>query len=91
MTRDAQLAGGDAGNLFNEFRITRSAKTDIVREDGGTSEIGVSVNRINAPDDRNGNLNTGRVNRGSIVRVCGIQPALRVGIGQRAGRRVAAA
>src|SRR5260370_42685286 len=48
-----QLAGRDAPNSLHKIRVARGAEADVVRKDGGSTQVAVAMSRIHAVEKWN--------------------------------------
>src|SRR5258708_20060875 len=48
-----QLGGRDAPNSLHKIRVARGAEADVVRKDGGSTQVAVAMSRIHAVEKWN--------------------------------------
>ena len=70
----ADLGGGGRTDPFDQRRIVRRAKPDVVRKQRGADDVRMAVHSIGAPDHRNADAAIALVDRGMPIGIGQLQP-----------------
>jgi hypothetical protein len=87
---DADLACGHGADAFDQIGIMRRAERDIVRKQRGADDVGMAVDGIGAPQNRNADAARRPIGRGGPIGIGEAKPVLRGGLVIAARAAVAA-
>ena len=77
LTRHAQLTRGDLADTLHQLRVARRAECDVVREQCRADDVVVTMNRIDAPKNRNRMTAATRIHRRFIECIGRFEPLRR--------------